>query len=304
VRSVVPSLLELFAGEGIHATWATVGLLFFESKRELLTNLPERRPGYRHRLSAYSILDAVRGNEQEDPFHFAPSLIRRIAETPGQEIGTHTFSHFYCLEPGQDVGQFREDLRAAVRVMRAKIGRSPESIVFPRNQCNPDYLTVCRELGFLAYRGNPDHWTHRPRPEGAESWVRRGLRLLDAYLPVSNARAARPVVGSSGLVDVAATRYLRPWVPERRALESLRVRRVVTALERAAREGQVFHLWWHPHDFGKHVAENLAVLRRILDAFTRLRATHGMRSCTMAEVARETRAAMPSDLDPRVAMGG
>ena len=167
VRCVVPSLLELFAGEGIHATWATVGLLFFESKRELLANLPERRPCYRQRaLSAYSILDTVGSDEQEDPFHFAPSLIRRIADTPGQEIGTHTFSHFYCLEPGQDAGDFREDLRAAVRVMRAKTGRSPESIVFPRNQCNPDYLAVCRELGILAYRGNPEHWTQRPRPAG------------------------------------------------------------------------------------------------------------------------------------------
>lgn len=304
VRQVVPALLELFAEEDVRATWATVGLLFFESKRELLASLPERRPSYRERaLSGYRLLDTIGNGEEDDPFHFAPSLIAGIAATPGQEIGTHTFSHFYCLESGQGIAEFRDDLRAAIRVARAKLGRAPESIVFPRNQCNDDYLAVCRELGFIAYRGNADRWLHRARPTGAESWVRRGVRLMDSYLPLTGTVPdPYPTVGQSGLVDVTATRYLRPWVPMGRIGEPLRLRRIVRLLEEAAWEGGVVHLWWHPHDFGRHVDENMAVLRRILAAFARLRVTHGMRSCTMADLAREALAATPSA--PARAAGG
>ena len=53
----------------------------------------------------------------------------------------------------------------------------------------------------------------------------------------------------------------------------------------AARRGRLFHLWWHPHDFGLHLRENLAVLRRLLDTFTRLRSVYGMESRSMAEAA-------------------
>ena len=97
-REAVPAMLELFEAFGIHATWAIVGFLFFEGKRELLDALPSRRPAYVDpALSPYAGLAAIGASERDDPFHFAPSLIRQIAHTPDQEIGTHTLSHYYCL---------------------------------------------------------------------------------------------------------------------------------------------------------------------------------------------------------------
>jgi hypothetical protein len=53
----------------------------------------------------------------------------------------------------------------------------------------------------------------------------------------------------------------------------------------AARQGTIFHLWWHPHGFGAHPDANLKVLERILDHYDRLRDSLGMRSMTMREVA-------------------
>src|SRR5581483_3584546 len=102
VRDAVPALLATFREFGIHATWATVGLLFFETKREMMAALPAVRPAYRRaELSPYGSLADVGGDERHDPFHFAPALVRRIAATADQEIGTHTFSPYYCLEAGQ-----------------------------------------------------------------------------------------------------------------------------------------------------------------------------------------------------------
>lgn len=51
----------------------------------------------------------------------------------------------------------------------------------------------------------------------------------------------------------------------------------------AARQGLVYHLWWHPHNFGKHLEENMGMLRRILDRFHGLRERYGMQSKNMAE---------------------
>jgi len=59
-REAVPRMLELFEESGIRATWATVGLLFCESKDELMAALPAERPAYiDQRLSNYTYLDEV-----------------------------------------------------------------------------------------------------------------------------------------------------------------------------------------------------------------------------------------------------
>src|SRR5882762_487190 len=224
-RRAVPAMLELFTEFGVHATWATVGFLFFESKRELVEALPARRPAYvHHELSPYEALDGVGENERDDPFHFAPSLIRRIADTPHQEVGTHTFSHYYCLEAGQVDADFRADLEAAVAVARAKLGRRPESIVFPRNQVAPPYLGVCREVGLVAYRGNLAGWTYRARSEERESLFRRGVRLADAYVPLTGRNSEPLMTGTAATpVNIPASRYLRPYSVARRRLEPLRL---------------------------------------------------------------------------------
>jgi peptidoglycan/xylan/chitin deacetylase (PgdA/CDA1 family) len=283
-RDAVPAMLRLFTEFGVHATWATVGLLFFESKRAMLDGIPARRPAYAHRgLSPYDALDEVGRDEEDDPFHFAPSLIRQIAATPHQEIGTHTFSHYYCLEPGQSPEDFRDDLAAAVEVARRTVGETPSSIAFPRNQYAEPYLTVCRESGLDAYRGSCDAWAYRPRGVEEERLLRRGLRLADAYLPLVDARPRPRRDAGDCPTDVPGSRYLRPYSAVLRHLEPLRLRRIETDLTRAAFERRRFHLWWHPHDFGRHLAENLANLRRLLAHFARLRDAYGMESLTMAE---------------------
>src|SRR4051812_16464020 len=115
VRTAVPRMLELFADYGVHTTWATVGFLFCETRDELLDSLPELRPRYEdERLSPYPDLAAVGPDEERDPFHFAPSLIRRIDAAPDQEIGSHTLSHYFCVEAGQDAETFEADLGAAL----------------------------------------------------------------------------------------------------------------------------------------------------------------------------------------------
>jgi hypothetical protein len=89
------------------------------------------------------------------------------------------------------------------------------------------------------------------------------------------------------MIDVRSSRFLRPARTDRLS-EGLRLHRITNAMEKAAQRGTIFHLWWHPHNFGVNLARNLTFLTAILDQFRRLQDRYGMQSMTMAEIAEET----------------
>ncbi|MEJ7783492.1 MAG: polysaccharide deacetylase family protein [Solirubrobacteraceae bacterium] len=288
VRTVVPRLLELFADYDIHATWATVGFLFFDEKEDLLSALPHLRPKYVNTNKCpYTGLATVGKNEARDPFHFAWSLLRQIQQAGDQEIASHTFSHYYCLEPGQDAATFQEDLAAAVSA-GARRGITLESLVFPRNEVRSDYLPLCAQQGIKAYRGTPRSRLYSPRVARDESRSRRALRLADAYVPMTGHNTHQSTVASALPRNVPASRFLRPYDPRLSRLDPLKVKRVCGELSAAAIAGGVYHLWWHPHNFGIHQDANFDLLKRVLSHFAQLRETHGMQSLTMRDAALAT----------------
>ena len=111
-------------------------------------------------------------------------------------------------------------------------------------------------------------------------------RLTDSYFGVSPPPSTdwNEVVLPSGLCDVPASAFLRPYNPARKRLEPLRLARLHSGMRHAARHGRIFHLWWHPHNFSQHQHENFAVLGHVLDEFDRLSTADGMESLAMADV--------------------
>ena len=61
-------------------------------------------------------------------------------------------------------------------------------------------------------------------------------------------------------------------------------------MERAARSREIVHLYWHPHNFGVHLDENMSFLRAILETFARFSESHRCGRCPSA--------ASPSSLWP------
>lgn len=289
-REAIPHILDIFDEFGVAATWATVGLLFARSREEARSYWPRERPGYLDtRLDPYA--EAVGEDEDDDPFHYAPSLVSLIHAAPRQELATHTFSHYYCLEPGQGREAFSADVASAVAIASDR-GIGLTSIVFPRNQVSGGYTQVLLDHGITCYRGSQPGRLHRPGPTSQRRGAAtRALRLADAYLPVSGAGLTRweSVPEASGLCNVPASRFLRPYAPRLRALEPRRVSHMLWAMRRAASSRSLFHLWWHPHNFGTERDRNLAVLRQLLVEFSRLRSEHGMLSLSMRDVAARAR---------------
>ena len=87
--------------------------------------------------------------------------------------------------------------------------------------------------------------------------------------------------------NIPASRFLRPYSPKLKALESLRLKRIKDDITYAAQNGLTYHLWWHPHNFGVNIEENLAFLTAILKHFQYLQQTHAMESVTMAELSEQ-----------------
>lgn len=286
VREAIPRMLEAFAKQDVKATFATVGLLFFDSKKEMLDALPAIKPLYTEsNLSPYTgHFQQVGATEEADPYHFAASLIRMIQQYQDHEIGCHTFSHYYCLEHGQTEEEFTADLEAAIQAAR-HFGIELKSFVFPRNQYRENYLKICWNKGITNYRGNEHSWIYNARNGEDESTFRRGLRLLDTWLNISGHHCYKLLPGTP--LNIPSSRFLRPWSKPLRALDGMRLRRITRAMDRAANTGMVYHLWWHPHNFGKDLEQNMEFLNRIIHHYGKLKASHNMRSMTMGELADE-----------------
>lgn len=283
-RQAIPAMLDAFEANRVHATWATVGFAMCDGKDDLLSRAPECRPTYAALgLSSYDYLDEAGSSEAEDPYYFAPSLLRAIASCPGQEIASHTFSHYYCLEAGQTLEQFSADLAASSQILN-DFGTPCSSIVFPRNQYSSEHLAECERQGFRAFRGNEASWCYRPSPRFSEGLGLRLARLADSFLPLMGDHLSQPGE-QAGLVNVPSSRFLRPACRMVAALDHFRLARITNAMTAAAVSGRVFHLWWHPHNFGADLADNMAFLGRILRHYRMLADRHGMVSQNMAEAA-------------------
>ena len=283
-KKAIPQLLELFRKYGIHATWATVGYLFAENKEELKTFFPERtmRPSYLDkRLDPYAYLDTIGDNETQAPCFYCPDLIRLVAETPGQEIGSHTFCHYYCWAQGQTVAQFEEDMKAAKAIAGAK-GYDVTSVVLPRNQCAPEYTKVLSKLGYTAFRDLENDWVHRKVPVRI---LERACILLDAYLPMT--KGSYIPRKENGIWNLTGSKMYRPIMPRLRALEGLKMRRLKRQMLRAAKRGETYHLWWHPHNLGVDTQANMAQLEEIFRYYEKLKVKYGMQSLNMREAVEQ-----------------
>ena len=285
VHTALPKILEMFSLYNIHGTWATAGLLFFKNKAEMLADLPALQPSYTDKnLSPYGQYLQTEVEDQ-DQYHFGLPLLEKIKATANQEISTHTFSHYYCLEDGQTLAQFQSDITAAISIA-GKRGIKIKSIIFPRNQFNKEYLKVCSDAGIDSYRNTERSWMYRARKNESESLARRFFRLLDAYINLSGHNCySDEYMGKAYPYNIPSSRFLRPFSAKIKVLDHLRLKRITNGMTHAAKNNLTYHLWWHPHNFGINQNENLAFLEKILKHHEGLNQKYQFSSCTMDEVA-------------------
>ena len=285
VKEVIPALLAAFKKYDVKATFAIVGFLFAENKEELGCFIPDKKPGYSN--PEYNVylkeFAAIGKDENDDPYHFGYSLFEMIKQSP-HEIATHSFSHYFCLEEGQSAEEFDADIKAAVKISKEK-NTELCSLVFPRNQINEHYLPVLANNGINVYRGNPLSWIYKPRKFSAEVPFIRLCRLLDTYLPVSGYNTFSVTKNTDVPVNVPASRFLKPYNKNLAWLEKMKLKRIMNEMTYAAKNNEIYHLWWHPHNFGINIKENMENLAALLKHYQFLHSKYGFASLTMKETA-------------------
>lgn len=285
VHKVVPALLKLFNKHDVACTWATVGALCLNSSEQFDSIKPSSLPNYtKQSYSPYSLQSEL--FELDNKLLFARKLVEQIIKSPDQELASHTFCHYYCLEEGQTIHEFKDDLKTSSKIAQ-ELDVSFKSLVFPRNQFNSNYLNACFDAGLTSYRGNPKHRAYNATRSDNNSIIRRAYRLLDAYFPLSGSLRQIPVIDeASGMVNVPASLFLRPWSERFKLFEPIRLWRIKWSMTRAAKHGGIFHLWWHPHNFGANIEKNLSFLEDVLKHYKYLNNRYGMESLTMKSVSQ------------------
>lgn len=281
-RKAVPELLRLFREYGIHATWAVVGFMMAENEGQLMSYFPseEKRPSYKNpALSTYRCFGFIGRSEETAPCFYAPSLIRMVADTPGMEIGCHTFSHFYCREEGQTPEQFEADLESFHALAKNR-GYDVTSIILPRNHSRDDYMEIIDRQGFTAYRDEENDWIHKLRNRK----LLRLFRLADVYVPLTGQGGYVPHK-EGNVWFLTGSRMYKPYFERLGALESIKLHRIKKQMLHAARKGLTFHFWWHPHNIGVFTEYHLGQIREILDYYSYLKEKYGMQSMNMREAA-------------------
>lgn len=284
VPQVIERLLELFVKYDIHATFATVGLIFCRDKQHALNLVPEDKPSYDNmRLSIYANNYLENIKSEKYPLYFAPELVERLKQTPNIELGSHTFCHYNCWAPGQTLKQFENDIQQACKVA-AEYGVELRSIVFPRNEVVKECVEICAKYGIVTYRGNAKKFFGQPKGK-FHNMLQKAGRLLNSYIKMG----AHSVIKYSEIdkdaecMNVPATRFLRYYSEKLRLLDPLRLHLIKSEMEYAAKTGALCHLWWHPHNFGANMEQNLAFLEKVLKHYKYCKEKYDMKSFTMNE---------------------
>ena len=268
---VIPRLLSLFEKYKIHCTWAVVGAMLCKNKEEVLNLLSD---DVKYQAWGISMKDYI-SNIEADDVYFFPELIKRVKNCPNQEVGSHTFTHFYANETGVTVEMLRQEMELS-RTVLDDLGTEAKTLIMPRNQVEGLDNDVLKKTGFTVLRG-------RAGGQFQNKKVKKVMNFADAYFPLIRRPFVLSDIGKGDIQNVKASILFRPYFKKLGFIEPLKLWRIKLAMKKAAKRGECFHLWFHPHNVANNMDRNFATLESIFKYYDQLNKKYGFRSVTMSE---------------------
>src|SRR5690242_21853177 len=115
----------------------------------------------------------------------------------------------------------------------------------------------------------------------------KALRLLDSYWNLSGHNCySLQEISRTFPFNIPSSRFLRPAAKKFNRLEKLRLIRITASMSYAAKKGMVYHLWWHPHNFGTNIKNNFTFLEKILSHFKKLNEEWNFESVSMGQLSK------------------
>jgi peptidoglycan/xylan/chitin deacetylase (PgdA/CDA1 family) len=274
VDYVLPKILDILNYYKINSTIAVVGILFFD----------------REELISLGNVDLPYKNQKQNPFRdingllsipdemlFGGKALKKLLDSKNHEIASHTFTHFYCLEEGISLSHFNEDL-----IRFNNIRKDLKSFVFPRNQFDESFLELLKEYGIRVVRVNDEaSYLYKTNPRAG--YFIRVMRFIDRYINISGNNISQVKI-TNGMYLQSHSRFFAPYIAKLKWLEPYKIGRIKKEMTYCAINGFDYHLWTHPHNFGKNPKEMLSQLEEIAIHYNYLNENFGFVSKRMDQL--------------------
>ncbi|HHT66587.1 MAG: hypothetical protein ACOX25_02700 [Caldicoprobacterales bacterium] len=242
-RVCLSRLLGLLERYQIKATFAFVGHLMLEKCSPAQGKKHENV--VRPRFSWYDkdwFTEDPAANIREAPIWYGTDILHQILRAqPEHEIACHSFSHIIYGDPGCSEACAESDLAACVETAKSH-GIILSTFIYPRNSIG--HRPLLKKYGFTAYRGKGNEWYNSVKSRR----LHQICHLADEFLRIGPGTSL-PYIDEYGLCNTAGNMLYLSRSGFRRLIPvSSRVRKAIKGIDRAIDRGEIFHLWFHPHN--------------------------------------------------------
>lgn len=280
-RASMFTLIKLFDQYQIPATWAFVGHLLLDKCCAIngVAHPEIHRPTYSW-LATDWFADDPCSSLAEAPLWYASDFWEEIiSASVKHEVASHSFAHFLFGEPGLSESAARSDFAAFEEIARIR-GFSPSAFVYPTHK--PGFREMLAEYGFKVYRAT----TQEPFTS-MSPWPRKVMRLL-ARLFALPSSPATPIRHENGVWEIPASMHFafrKGTLGKLERIDAL-VLRAKRGLNRLSRQGGVFTLYFHDHNFGIRSEDHLAAMEQVLTYALFLQEKGDINIMTMTEACK------------------
>lgn len=273
-RETIRRLLDMMDEFGIVATWAITGHLFYDKCEECevcpVLTLKGQDSSFGHIWKT------------RDPMWYGSDVVDMIiSRGSGHEIAFHGYTHRLFNRLSRDEARF--EIQEWLRMARRK-NIAPHTVIFPQGRIG--HLDLFQEAGFICYRGKDVK-----HPAFSIPLLGKVLNRINLVLSFLTPQVYEIQIEPQGLVNIPSSQWL--FRTNRRIetlldslkLPYLRFKGTVKAIERAAEEKKIVHLWVHPHELRteKDLQKLCYLFRRVADEVAKGR----LQSITMADLAKQ-----------------
>ena len=217
ISAGLDSLIALLNKHQIKSTWAIVGQLFANKRKE---------DNSKRRLKWIS---------------------KNLKKNDLIEIASHTYNHIFCEEISKEL--IEEDFSLMKNIAKDNT-KDFKSIVFPRNQYSRDNLNLIKKNRYTHYRSVLKKWYLKTNKYSNESKIKRNLiRILD-MLPFNR----DAIIGSKNeLMSISDSRFFRffPTSLIGKIISKIYLIVLKYELRQCIKRGNLYHIWFHPHNIIK-----------------------------------------------------
>ena len=137
------------------------------------------------------------------------------------------------------------------------------------------------------FRGNEKNFLQKPRNQKKLNLFISTIRFLDSYFNITGFNIYDKIEKiNSKLLNIPASYFFRPY-SNITFLEKLKIIRIKKAMLSAAKNKKLYHIWWHPHNFGSNIESNILQLKEVLEYYMFLNKKYGMKSLNMNELSNK-----------------